>query len=166
LGSRPARLQTGDGQDGVEGLEQRVRLVQRHAQGVHARRSPRLGVDKRDLHLGLHPVQRGPQVMGDGVPGMADRGHRALQPVQHPVQPLGQFVQLVAGMADRNAGLQVALLHRRHHAVQTGHGAFNAPADPQPAADAQHKHHDHRPPQGLGQPRQIGLDVADVLADE
>ncbi|MNV40585.1 hypothetical protein D3C71_1321980 [compost metagenome] len=69
-------------------------------------------------------------------------------------------------MGDGRPHLQVALLHRHDHPVQPAHRLLDAATDHQTAADAKDEDHDHGPPQGLGQARQIGLDVADVLADE
>ena len=143
-----------------------VGLVQGDAQGVDPVDLAGFGVDQGHLQLGPHPRQRRAQVVGDGVAGVADGRHGRLQPIQHGVQPLAQLIQFVAGVAHGRTDLEVAVLHRLHDPVQPGHGVFDPPADVETARQAQQHDQGHGTPQGLGQARQIGLDVADVLTDE
>ncbi len=109
---------------------------------------PALHVDQRHLQLGPQPGQRRAQVVGDGVAGVAEPGHRGLQPLQHLVQPRRQFVQFVARSPRTGAR---AFRSPSRTAATT---AFSRPIDAltlrltsTPAAQAEQQHHAHAPPQ-------------------
>ena len=74
IGRLAGGLKAGDGQDGIEGLEQAVGLGQRSFQRRHRLGLAAFGVDQGDFQLGAHAGQRRAQVVGHGVPGVADGG--------------------------------------------------------------------------------------------
>ena len=92
--------------DEVLGVIDRGADVGRHAAQVGGRAG---GVVQHDVDGRAHDRERGAQLMG----GVGDEAllalERGLEPVEHLVEGLGQFVEFVAGAAQRDPRRQVVL---------------------------------------------------------
>jgi hypothetical protein len=94
-----ARLDAGDGEKCVEGLDQAIGLLDGSLERLAIDRLA-IRLAKRGLDAVAQAIERRLEIVGDIVRDLAHGCHELLDPREHEIEAFGQAVELVAGAGD------------------------------------------------------------------